>query len=45
MAFSDTPNLDLVLSQSQAADILIKKLDNRRIAEIMYPTTGLDKTP
>jgi putative kinase len=37
MAFSDVPNLDLILSNSHPADILIRKSDSRRVLEIIYP--------
>ncbi len=40
VAFSDLPNLDLVLSHSLPADIRVEKRDSRQIAEIIYPENG-----
>ena len=40
MAFSDLPNIDLVMNHSIPGDILIRKLDSRRIMEIIFPESG-----
>lgn len=35
--FSDLPNLDLILAHSRPADILVEKVDSRRISKILFP--------
>jgi putative kinase len=37
MAFSDIPNLDIIISHSLTPDILIEKSDSRRIIRVIYP--------
>lgn len=40
LAFSDLPNLDLILSQSSPADIQFNKMDSRHIDNVIYPKIG-----